>query len=77
VVRATDGRARDSVDDAPLSEEQVSEVLEILVRCGARDYALAEARRIRDLALAAIDELPCPEEERFGLRRVAEAVIET
>jgi geranylgeranyl diphosphate synthase type I len=77
VVRATDGRARDSGDDAPLSEEQVSEVLEILVRCGARDYALAEARRIRDLALVAIDELPCPEEERFGLRRVAEAVLET
>ena len=50
VIRATDGRTA-SDDDAPMSEEVVAEVLEILERSGARAHAEAEARRYRDLAM--------------------------
>ncbi len=48
-----------------LGDEQVAEVLAILERSGARDHAVAEARRWRDRALEHIEALPClPEGKR-------------
>ena len=61
--------------DTPLDDDQVAEVLAILDRSGARDHALAEARRHRDLALGGVDGLPIPEERRAQLRAVVESVI--
>ncbi len=75
VVRSTDGRSPAGSDDSPLTAGQVGEVLEILERCGAREYALGEARRHRDLALADIERMPLSEEVRRQLRTVVEAVI--
>jgi geranylgeranyl diphosphate synthase, type I len=75
VLRATDARGGQEGDDAPLSEEQVADVLAILDRCGARAYAEGQARRYRDLALNDIASLPIPEAVRVGLQRVVEAVI--
>ena len=40
-----------------LSAEHATEIREILERAGARDYARAEARRYRDTALEALDEI--------------------
>jgi geranylgeranyl pyrophosphate synthase len=55
--------------------EEVDEVLAILERSGAREEALTEARRYRDLALADIDELPIPDGRRSELRALVESVI--
>lgn len=63
--------------DAPLTDAQVDDVLEILVRCGARDHAQAEARRYRDRALAIIDALPVDPVPRGQLRMLVEAIIAT
>ena len=61
--------------EGPLDDARVTEVLAILDRSGARDHALAEARRHRDLALAGVDGLPIDEERRSHLRAVVESVI--
>jgi geranylgeranyl diphosphate synthase type I len=61
--------------DAPLGDAAVSEVLAILDRSGAREYALAEARRYRDRALEQAERLPCPDDRREGLRALVGAVI--
>ncbi|HVM23961.1 MAG TPA: polyprenyl synthetase family protein [Candidatus Limnocylindrales bacterium] len=74
-IRATDGRGPTPQADAPMSDEAVSEVLEILERSGAREHALAEARRYRDLALADLDVLPCPTERKRDLAGLVRSVI--
>ena len=74
-IRATDGRGPTPQADAPMSDEAVSEVLEILERSGAREHALAEARRYRDLALADLDVLPCPRERKRDLAGLVRSVI--
>jgi geranylgeranyl diphosphate synthase type I len=61
--------------DEPLDDGAVSEVLAILERTGAREHALAEARRYRDLALAHVALLPCPEERREQLTALVASVI--
>jgi geranylgeranyl pyrophosphate synthase len=50
-------------------------VLEILVRCGARERAQDEARRYRDMALADVEHLPISEERRGELRSLMGSVI--
>ncbi|MGH2427866.1 MAG: polyprenyl synthetase family protein [Candidatus Limnocylindria bacterium] len=61
--------------ERPMTREEVDEVLAILERCGAREHALSEARRYRDLALRGVDQLPCAEERRIELRKLVESVI--
>ena len=72
-IMATDG-SRPPADE-PLGDDEVSEVLAILERCGAREHVLGEARRLRDAALADIDALPLAEGPRDQLRSLVEAVI--
>ena len=70
---ATDGAVvheATAMDDA-----QVSEVLAILERSGAREHALTEARRYRDLALGHLERLPCSEDRRRGLEEVVRSAI--
>jgi len=74
-IRATDGRAPTPVADAPMTDEEVAEVLEILERCGARKHALSEARRYRDLSLLQLDMLPCPPERKSDLAAFVRTVI--
>jgi geranylgeranyl diphosphate synthase, type I len=62
-------------EHAPVTDADVDEVLAILERSGAREHAMAEARRARDQALADVDALPCPEEGREVLRALVESVI--
>ena len=64
-----------AVGEDLLDEETVEEVLEILVRCGARDYALQEARRYRDLAVTDLLALPIVQERRETLERLVAAII--
>ena len=61
--------------DEPMTDAQVDEALELLVRSGARDHAQAEARRLRDRALAQLDELPIDRLHRRQLRVLVESVI--
>ena len=61
--------------EAPLDEVAVGEVLEILERSGAREHALAEARRYRDLALGQLEALPCSPERRADLATLVSSVI--
>jgi geranylgeranyl diphosphate synthase type I len=61
--------------DAPLGDDSVAEVIAILERSGAREHALAEARRYRDLALQHAEQLPCPEERRRQLAGLVASVI--
>ena len=61
--------------EEPLGDEAVTEVLTILERSGAREHALAESRRYRDLALAHVERLPCPPERREELRSLVASVI--
>ena len=68
-------RALYAPNDTALDDAQVDEVLAILDRCGARDHALAEARRHRDLALGGVDALPIGDGRRAQLRAVVETVI--
>jgi geranylgeranyl diphosphate synthase type I len=67
----------ESLTDAPMPPDEVTEVLAILDRCGAADHARGEARRYRDAALADIDGLPIPDERRSELRQVVESIIAT
>jgi geranylgeranyl diphosphate synthase, type I len=64
-----------SETEEPMPPEQVDEVLAILERSGARENALAEARRYRDLAVADIDDLPIGEGPQAELRALVESVI--
>lgn len=61
--------------DAAMRDDEVAAVLAILERCGAREHALDEARRYRDLALTHLDRLPCPAERRQELAAVVRSVI--
>jgi geranylgeranyl diphosphate synthase type I len=74
-VRATDGRRPASLAEAPVDDEAVAEVLEILERCGAREHTLNEARRYRDLALRHVELLPCPPDRKGDLAALVRAVI--
>jgi geranylgeranyl diphosphate synthase type I len=70
--------ARDDADSGgenPLGDEAVGEVLAILGRSGAREHALSESRRYRDLALSHVGGLPCPAERREELRALVASVI--
>ena len=61
--------------DELLDDATVDEVLEILERCGARDYAVEEARRYRDLAIADLLALPIVGERRDVMERLVQAII--
>lgn len=61
--------------DEPLGDDAVGEVLAILERTGAREHALAEARRYRDLALEHVGRLPCPADRRAQLTTLVGSVI--
>jgi geranylgeranyl diphosphate synthase type I len=61
--------------EGPMSQPDVDAVLEILVRCGARERAQDEARRYRDMALADVEHLPISEERRGELRSLMGSVI--
>ena len=61
--------------DDPVAEDQVSEVLAILERTGAREHTLAEARRYRDLALTHLDLLPCSLDRKRDLAELVRTVI--
>jgi geranylgeranyl diphosphate synthase type I len=69
----TDGLALSG--ETPMTDDDVAEVLEILERCGAREHALSEARRYRDLALAHLDRLPCPPDRRDEMAALVGSVI--
>ena len=71
---ATDGRVPVSTDHA-MTDAEVSEVLDILERSGARDHAEAEARRYREIALDHIEHLPCPDEGKRSLALLVRGVI--
>jgi geranylgeranyl diphosphate synthase, type I len=68
-------RLIDIYADAPMTDGHVGEVLEILERSGAREQALSEARRYRDLALRHLERLPCPAERRAQLAELVRSVI--
>jgi geranylgeranyl diphosphate synthase type I len=61
--------------EAPLDDEQVAEVLDILEHCGAREHTLVEARRYRDLALDQLERLPCPSDRKAELVSLVRSVI--
>jgi geranylgeranyl diphosphate synthase type I len=75
---ATDADRSRLVDiyaDAPMTDDHVGEVLAILERSGAREQALSEARRYRDLALRQLERLPCPAERRAQLAELVRSVV--
>jgi geranylgeranyl diphosphate synthase type I len=74
-IRATDGRGPTPEADEPMPDEAVSEVLAILERSGAREHALAEARRYRERALEHLERLPCAPERRRDLAALVQSVI--
>jgi geranylgeranyl diphosphate synthase type I len=76
-LRRLYARSEDQAGDADgaLDDDSVAEVLDILERSGAREHALAEARRYRDLALRQAEDLPCPPERRRQLGSLVESVI--
>ena len=69
-----DGRAPVTFGEG-LTEDQVTEVLAILERSGARAHAEGEARRWRDIALRHIEGLPCLPEGRRDLTTLVRWVI--
>jgi geranylgeranyl diphosphate synthase type I len=64
-------------EGGPMRDGDVAEALAILERSGARDHAVSEARRYRDLALERIEGLPCDPEARTQMRVLVESVITT
>jgi geranylgeranyl diphosphate synthase type I len=70
---AEDGLAPAS--EPHMRDDEVEEVLAILERCGAREHALSEARRYRDLALRHLDLLPASLERREALATLVRSVI--
>ena len=73
VYRAPEGALSDGV--APVGDDEVAEVLEILERTGAREHTLTEARRYRDLALGHVERLPCIDERKVDLAELVRSVI--
>ena len=69
-----DGRDRAPADE-PVSDAEVAEVLAILERSGAREHALAEARRYRDLALEHIERLPALPDGKRELAALVRSMI--
>ena len=76
VIRATDGFAPAEAD-APMTDVEVTEVLEILERSGARRHTEDEARRYRDEAVRQASALPVPQARIDQLRALVESVIAT
>lgn len=74
-IRATDGRGPDPQGIAPMSDDEVAEVMAILERSGAREHTLSEARRFRDRALEQLDRLPCAESGKRDLANLVRSVI--
>jgi geranylgeranyl diphosphate synthase type I len=74
-IRATDGRGPTPMAADELGDAEVAEVLEILGRSGAREHALSEARRYRDVALMHLERLPCPEAGKRELEGLVRSVI--
>ena len=74
ILRASDGRAAPGSEEL-LDEATVDEVLEILVGCGARDYAVSEARRYRDQAIGDLADLPILAEGQAILVKLVQAII--
>ncbi|MFN2418576.1 MAG: polyprenyl synthetase family protein [Candidatus Limnocylindria bacterium] len=74
-VRGTDGRGPQPTAPTPMTDEEVSEVLAILDRCGAREHALTEARRYRDRSLDQLERLPCPSDGKRELANLVRSVI--
>jgi geranylgeranyl diphosphate synthase type I len=72
---ATDRRGTTPEPDPPMDDEQVAEVLAILERSGAREHALSQARRYRDLALDHIERLPCPPTGKSDLSILVRSMI--
>ena len=73
IYHAPDGASADGV--APVGDDEVAEVLEILERSGAREHTLTEARRYRDLALGHVDTLPCADDRKVELTELVRSVI--
>jgi len=63
------------IPEAPIGDAEVTEVLTILERCGAREHTLAEARRYRDAALQHLELLPCPLDQKRELAALVRSVI--
>jgi geranylgeranyl diphosphate synthase type I len=61
--------------EPPMHDAEVEEVLAVLERCGAREHALSEARRYRDLALQHIELLPAPLDRKRALAGLVRSVI--
>jgi len=74
-IRATDGRGPSTASDDQLSDADVTEILAILERCGAREHTLGEARRYRDVALGHLEALPCRPEGKRELEGLVRSVI--
>ncbi len=74
-IRATDGRGPEPQGIAPMNDDEVEEVLEVLERSGAREHTLAEARRYRDRALEQLELLPCPDTGKRDLANLVRSVI--
>jgi geranylgeranyl diphosphate synthase, type I len=72
--RPTDGRGP-SASVAPVTDDEVAEVLEILERSGAREHTLQEARGYRDRSLQLLEQLPCPPEGKRDLALLVRSVI--
>ena len=74
-IRATDGSGPLPLAETPITDAEVTEVLDILERCGAREHALTEARRYRDVALGHVALLPCRPEGKRELEELVRSVI--
>ncbi|MDQ3880232.1 MAG: hypothetical protein M3295_04055, partial [Chloroflexota bacterium] len=70
-----DGRAAPGSDEL-LDDATVEEVLGIMERCGARDYAVREARRYRDRAIGDLADLPILADGQQILVRLVQTIIE-
>ena len=73
--RTADAEGATVREASPLDDALVSEVLAILERTGAREHALAEARRYRDLALGHLEQLPCAPDRRAQMAELVRSVI--
>ncbi|MGH2456750.1 MAG: polyprenyl synthetase family protein [Candidatus Limnocylindria bacterium] len=63
--------------EGPMPPGEVDEVLAILERSGARDEALAEARRFRDIAISDLAGLPVMPQRRAELQALVTSLIAT
>ena len=75
VIRATDGRGPQPSAPIPMTDDEVSEVLAILDRCGAREHTLAQARHYRDRSLKQLERLPCPPKGKRDLADLVRSMI--